>query len=67
MPTPTSKPVTTEMVPLAVAAESYSISKKTLRRRISEGQLPAYRLGPRQVRVKLSDVEALCTRIPAAR
>lgn len=55
-----------QMVPLAVAAEQYGIAEKTLRRRISEGVLPAYRVGPRLIRVKLSDVDALFTRIPTA-
>lgn len=54
------------MVPLAVAAEMYSVTEKTLRRRISDGALPAYRFGPRQIRVKLADVEALLVRIPSA-
>lgn len=57
---------TPQMVPLAVAAEMYSLTEKTLRRRISDGLLPAYRFGPRQIRVKLADVEALFARIPSA-
>ena len=59
--------MTPQMVPLAVAAEMFSTTEKTLRRRISEGRLPAYRFGPRQIRVKVSDVETLFTRIPSVR
>lgn len=59
-------PMTTpQMVPLAVAAETYSLTEKTLRRRISDGSLPAKRFG-RQIRVRLADVEALFTDIPSA-
>jgi excisionase family DNA binding protein len=55
-----------KMVTLAAAAELYGITEKTLRRRISDGLLPAYRVGPRLIRVKPSDVEKLFTRIPTA-
>lgn len=36
-----------------------------MRRKIASGDLPAYRMGPRLVRVKRADLEALLTRIPA--
>ncbi len=49
---------------LAEAAEWYGVSERTLRRRIAEGRLPAYRVGPRAIRVKAEDVEALAERIP---
>lgn len=42
-------------------------SVKTLRRRISSGTLPAYRFGPRSIRVRLTDLEASGHRIPSAR
>lgn len=51
---------------LREAAEWYGISERTLRRRIAEGRLPAYRVGPRSIRVAAEDVEALATRIPTA-
>jgi len=39
-------------------------SVRTMRRRITEGSLPAYRFGPRQIRVKLDGLHALGRRIP---
>ncbi|WP_121866533.1 helix-turn-helix transcriptional regulator [Glutamicibacter nicotianae] len=41
----------------AVAAH-YGISRSTIKRRIKDGTLKAYRFGPRSVRIKLSDAEA---------
>ena len=35
------------LINLSRAAEQYDISVKTLRRRIADGSLPAYRVGPR--------------------
>lgn len=49
------------------AAELIGQSVKTLRRRIAEGRLPAYRFGPRCIRVRLHDLEACGRRIPSAR
>lgn len=48
-------------VSLAVAAEHFSVSEKTLRRMISRAEIPARRLGrgPRAaIRLKISEVEA---------
>jgi excisionase family DNA binding protein len=48
-------------------AESYSrIPRRTLRRWIAEGRLPATRVGPRQIQVDLNDVDTLRQAIPAA-
>ncbi len=47
------------------AGEWYGVSERTLRRRIADGTLPAYRIGPRAIRVKAVDVEALAEPIPA--
>lgn len=52
-------------LPLQTVADDYGISIKTLRRRISDGTLPAYRVGG-QVRVRETDLEALAVRIPTA-
>jgi len=49
---------------LKEAAEFYGVSERTLRRRIAEGKLPAFRVGPRSIRVTAEDVAALATRIP---
>jgi excisionase family DNA binding protein len=51
-------------LPLSIVADDYGISIKTLRRRIAEGTLPAYRVGG-QVRVRETDLEQLARRIPA--
>ncbi|WP_392545267.1 helix-turn-helix transcriptional regulator [Oryzobacter telluris] len=51
---------------LAEAAERTGVSIRTLRRRISSGQLTAYRLGQRVIRVHPDDVDQLLMRIPAA-
>ncbi|QMW68376.1 helix-turn-helix domain-containing protein [Mumia sp. ZJ1417] len=52
---------------LTDAADIVGQSVKTLRRRISAGTLPAYRFGPRSIRVRLNDLEASGRRIPSAR
>ena len=43
---------------LTDAAEVVGQSTKTLRRRIAAGALPAYRFGPRSIRVRLDELEA---------
>ncbi|MEX0427733.1 helix-turn-helix transcriptional regulator [Nocardioides sp. DS6] len=58
---------TTTYVSLVEAAEMLGQSVKTLRRRIAEGTLPAYRFGPRSIRVRLADLKASGHRIPSAR
>lgn len=47
------------MVSLAEAAELAGLSIRTLRRRIAEGELPAYRTGPRLIRVHPDDLVTL--------
>lgn len=49
---------------LKEAAAWYGVSERTLRRRIAEGKLPAFRVGPRSIRVTAEDVAALATPIP---
>jgi excisionase family DNA binding protein len=55
-----------QAVDLARAAEYLDLSVKTLRRRIADGSLPAFRVGPRAIRVYLDDLESLKTPIGAA-
>ena len=50
---------------LTEAAEIMSLSVKTIRRRISDGTIPAYRCG-RTIRVRLEDLQAAFRRLPAA-
>ena len=49
------------------AAELMSMSTKTIRRRISDGTLPAYQCGRRPIRIRLEDLEAGMRGIPSAR
>lgn len=43
------------------AAKRASVSEPTIRRAIATGQLKAYRVGPRLVRVRADDVDAWIT------
>lgn len=52
---------------VAQSAERLGVSTKTLRRRIADGHLPAYRVnGGRSLRLKVDDVDALLRRVPTA-
>ncbi|HEY5184938.1 MAG TPA: helix-turn-helix domain-containing protein [Actinomycetes bacterium] len=51
---------------LAEAADQARVSPRTVRRWVAAGLLPAYRLGPRVLRVDLDDLDALARRIPTA-
>lgn len=52
---------------LEQAAELMSMSTKTIRRRISDGTIPAYQCGRRPIRIRLEDLEAALRRIPSTR
>jgi len=60
------KPLPT-YISLEQAAEITEQSVKTIRRRVSDGTLPAYRFGPRHIRIRLEDLEATARRLPSAR
>lgn len=47
-------------------AEALGVSERTIRRMIADGELPAYRVGPRAVRIREDDLMALLRRIPTA-
>jgi excisionase family DNA binding protein len=51
---------------VARAAEHYDVSERTIRRWITSGQLPAWRIGPRVLRVDLDDLEKLARPVPTA-
>ena len=51
---------------LEEAAELMSLSTKTIRRRISDGTIPAYRCGGRHIRIRLDELEDALRRIPTA-
>ncbi|MDP9444452.1 MAG: helix-turn-helix domain-containing protein [Actinomycetota bacterium] len=60
----TTKLTVPHYISLSTTAETTGRSVRTLRRRISDGSLPAYRFGPRQIRVRAEHVQALARRIP---
>lgn len=52
---------------LKEAAAYAGVSEITLRRWISAGKVPAYRQGPRLIKIKRGDLERLIRPIPTAR
>ncbi len=54
-------------VSLEEAAEMMSLSTRTIRRRISDGTIPAYQCGRRSIRIRLDELESALRRIPSAR
>jgi excisionase family DNA binding protein len=54
-------------VSLEEAAEIMSLSSRTIRRRISDGTIPAYQCGRRPIRIRLDELEAALRRVPSAR
>lgn len=55
-----------DLITTIAAAVLVDVSPKTIRRRVADGSLPAYRVGPRLVRVSQADVLALARPIPTA-
>ncbi len=49
------------------AAEMMSLSARTIRRRISDGTIPAYQCGRRAIRIRVDELEAALRRMPSAR
>ena len=47
------------------AADVMSLSTKTIRRRISDGSIPAYRCGRRNIRIRLDELEAAFRKLPS--
>jgi excisionase family DNA binding protein len=54
------------LVSLAEAAARVGCNSKTIRRRISDGSLTGFRLGPRMIRVDADELDSLMRRIPTA-
>jgi excisionase family DNA binding protein len=52
------------MLTLRESADLLNISKDTLRRWIKSGELPAYRVGPRAIRIRRSDLTRLTFAAP---
>ena len=53
-----------KLVSLAVAADFIAVNPKTIRRRISDGTIKAYRFGPRVLRVDLDEITKKLRPIP---
>lgn len=51
---------------LAHEAARVGVHPRTLRRRIAEGRLTAYRVGPKLIRLDPAEVDALMSPIPSA-
>lgn len=49
---------------IAAAADYAACSGKTIRRRIADGTIPAYRFGKRSLRVDLADIDGALSPIP---
>ena len=54
-------------VSLEEAADMLSLSTRTIRRRISDGTIPAYQCGRSAIRIRVDELEAALRRIPSAR
>ena len=57
----------TAWVSLEDAATHLGVSSKTIRRYIAAGRLPAQRVGPRLIRVRVSDLDAMGSPLAVAR
>lgn len=53
-----------ENLTVQVAAQYTNQSERTIRRRIADGSLPAYRVGPRAIRIKRDDLDQLLQPVP---
>ena len=58
---------TSQWLTLAQAAEILGVCTRTIRRRIAAGELPAYKIGRKAIRIKIADLDRISQRIPAAR
>ncbi len=55
-----------QLVSIAEAAAHASCNPRTIRRRIADGSITGYRMGPRIIRVDLAELDNLLTAIPTA-
>ncbi len=54
------------LLSIAQAAEHIGVNPRTIRRRIADGCLTGYRMGPRLIRVDLNELDAILRPIPTA-
>lgn len=52
-----------EYIDVHTAAAIVGCTVGTIRRRIEDGTLPAYRFGPRAIRIKRDDIDLLFSRV----
>ncbi|WP_427174478.1 helix-turn-helix domain-containing protein [Arthrobacter sp. 92] len=55
---------TPKFASLATAAEIAGVSTKSIRRYIAAGRITGYRVGPRMIRVNISELQDLLAPIP---
>ena len=55
-----------DLVSLTAAADHAGVSTRTIRRWIASGELPAYRIGPKLIKVELGAIEAMLKPIGGA-
>jgi excisionase family DNA binding protein len=65
-PAAVSNPAPDEWLTLQQGSKEMKCTVRTLREKINEGELPAYRLGGRVIRIRRSDLEALLRPIGGA-
>jgi excisionase family DNA binding protein len=61
-----SRAVPRRLISIEGAANYADVSARTIRRYVAAGRLPAYRVGPRLVKVDLADLDKLATPLPTA-
>lgn len=63
---PSTATLQRRLVPINQAADYAAVNPKTIRRRIADGTLTGYRMGPRLLRVDLNELDAMLRPIPTA-
>lgn len=56
-----------DLLTIDQVADSFQLSRSTVRRMIARGQLPAHRVGPRAIRIKAAEIEAALRQVPSAK
>ena len=59
-----TEPAAPSWMTVPQVAADLQVGERTVRRYVSEGKLPAYRVGPRHLRIRRADVENLVTVVP---
>ena len=53
-----------EFCTIGQAADFLGLTERSIRRYIADGKLPAFRLGEKQIRIRVADVDTLLVPIP---